>query len=432
MEAVSLDSPTILTPISRADIAQKKTSMPREDLRPMFDKLVAHAAEKKASDIFINTENYISIKTDGQLNYTKKYMEEGDVYNLIEVIARPEAYNEFLRTHELNMMVEVPNVTYLRVNVYLQKNVPGLVLRLIPANIPKLDDLELPVPDILKKISMVKRGLVIVIGATGNGKSTTLASMIDHRNENSQNHIITVEDPIEFVHKPKKSVVIQREVGIDTASYGMALKNSLRQAPDVILIGEIRDIDTMQYAMHFAETGHLCLATLHATNSVQGLERIYNFFPREQRHQIQPELAENLHCLISQRLLPRSDRPGRIVAMEMMMNTPYISHLIAEGDLGSIPEAMERGNPAEGVFTFDHSIFELYESGVISFQDAINYVESENNFRIRLRAQSNRRLPPEMQSRGEIFSVKSDDALSRELMRKDREERERLKREGKL
>ena len=218
------------------------------------------------------------------------------------------------------------------------------------------------------------------------------------RSENSQNHIITVEDPIEFVHKPKKSVVIQREVGIDTASYGMALKNSLRQAPDVILIGEIRDIDTMQYAMHFAETGHLCLATLHATNSVQGLERIYNFFPREQRHQIQPELAENLHCLISQRLLPRSDRPGRIVAMEMMMNTPYISHLISEGDLGSIPEAMERGNPAEGVFTFDHSIFELYESGVISFQDAINYVESENNFRIRLRAQSNRRLPPEMQS----------------------------------
>ena len=426
MEHATLDTTIDLTPISRDEIAQKKTSIPREDLRPMFDKLVAHAAEKKASDIFINSENYISIKTDGQLHYTKKYMEEGDVYNLIEVISRPEAFREF------NMMVEVPNVTYLRVNVYLQKNVPGLVLRLIPAMIPKLDDLELPVPDILKKISMVKRGLVIVIGATGNGKSTTLASMIDHRNENSSNHIITVEDPIEFVHKPKKSVVIQREVGIDTASYGTALKNSLRQAPDVILIGEIRDVDTMQYAMHFAETGHLCLATLHATNSVQALERIYNFFPREQRHQIQPELAENLHCLITQRLLPRSDRPGRIVAMEMMMNTPYISHLISEGDLGSIPEAMERGNPAEGVFTFDHSIFELYESGVISFQDAINYVESENNFRIRIRAQSNRRLPPEMQSRGEIFSVKSDDALSRELMRKDREERERLRKEGKL
>jgi len=224
MEHASLDTALELTPISRDEIAQKKTSMPREDLRPMFDKLVAHAAEKKASDIFINTENYISIKTDGQLNYTKKYMEEGDVYNLIEVISRPEAFREFLRTHELNMMVEVPDVTYLRVNVYLQKNVPGLVLRLIPAMIPKLDDLELPVPDILKKISMVKRGLVIVIGATGNGKSTTLASMIDHRNENSSNHIITVEDPIEFVHKPKKSVVIQREVGIDTASYGTALK----------------------------------------------------------------------------------------------------------------------------------------------------------------------------------------------------------------
>ena len=331
---------------------------------------------------------------------------------------------------EADFSTEVKGIARFRVNVFNQNRGLAVVFRTIPSRVLSLEDLK--APEKFVDIIDVPRGLVIVIGATGNGKSTTLASMIDHRNENSSNHIITVEDPIEFVHKPKKSVVIQREVGIDTASYGTALKNSLRQAPDVILIGEIRDVDTMQYAMHFAETGHLCLATLHATNSVQALERIYNFFPREQRHQIQPELAENLHCLITQRLLPRSDRPGRIVAMEMMMNTPYISHLISEGDLGSIPEAMERGNPAEGVFTFDHSIFELYESGVISFQDAINYVESENNFRIRIRAQSNRRLPPEMQSRGEIFSVKSDDALSRELMRKDREERERLRKEGKL
>ena len=331
---------------------------------------------------------------------------------------------------EADFSTEVKGIARFRVNVFNQNRGLAVVFRTIPSRVLSLEDLK--APEKFVDIIDVPRGLVIVIGATGNGKSTTLASMIDHRNENSSNHIITVEDPIEFVHKPKKSVVIQREVGIDTASYGTALKNSLRQAPDVILIGEIRDVDTMQYAMHFAETGHLCLATLHATNSVQALERIYNFFPREQRHQIQPELAENLHCLITQRLLPRSDRPGRIVAMEMMMNTPYISHLISEGDLGAIPEAMERGNPAEGVFTFDHSIFELYESGVISFQDAINYVESENNFRIRIRAQSNRRLPPEMQSRGEIFSVKSDDALSRELIRKDREERERLRKEGKL
>ena len=331
---------------------------------------------------------------------------------------------------EADFSTEVKGIARFRVNVFNQNRGLAVVFRTIPSRVLSLEDLK--APEKFVDIIDVPRGLVLVTGPTGSGKSTTLASMIDHRNENSSNHIITVEDPIEFVHKPKKSVVIQREVGIDTASYGTALKNSLRQAPDVILIGEIRDVDTMQYAMHFAETGHLCLATLHATNSVQALERIYNFFPREQRHQIQPELAENLHCLITQRLLPRSDRPGRIVAMEMMMNTPYISHLISEGDLGSIPEAMERGNPAEGVFTFDHSIFELYESGVISFQDAINYVESENNFRIRIRAQSNRRLPPEMQSRGEIFSVKSDDALSRELIRKDREERERLRKEGKL
>ena len=348
--------------------------------------------------------------------------------DMIYSIMTDSQVKNFEEHWEADFSTEVKGISRFRVNVFNQNRGLAVVFRTIPSRVLSLEDLK--APEKFVDIIDVPRGLVIVIGATGNGKSTTLASMIDHRNENSSNHIITVEDPIEFVHKPKKSVVIQREVGIDTASYGTALKNSLRQAPDVILIGEIRDVDTMQYAMHFAETGHLCLATLHATNSVQALERIYSFFPREQRHQIQPELAENLHCLITQRLLPRSDRPGRIVAMEMMMNTPYISHLISEGDLGAIPEAMERGNPAEGVFTFDHSIFELYESGVISFQDAINYVESENNFRIR--AQSNRRLPPEMQSRGEIFSVKSDDALSRELMRKDREERERLRKEGKL
>ena len=350
--------------------------------------------------------------------------------DMIYSIMTDSQVKNFEEHWEADFSTEVKGIARFRVNVFNQNRGLAVVFRTIPSRVLSLEDLK--APEKFVDIIDVPRGLVLVTGPTGSGKSTTLAAMLNHINENKHEHILTIEDPIEFVHKPKKSVVIQREVGIDTASYGMALKNSLRQAPDVILIGEIRDVDTMQYAMHFAETGHLCLATLHATNSVQALERIYNFFPREQRHQIQPELAENLHCLISQRLLPRSDRPGRIVAMEMMMNTPYISHLISEGDLGSIPEAMERGNPAEGVFTFDHSIFELYESGVISFQDAINYVESENNFRIRIRAQSNRRLLPELQSRGEILSVKSDDALSRELMRKDREERERLKREGKL
>ena len=396
-----------------------------------LDDLLRFTDKQKASDLHLSSELPPMIRVDGDIKRLNlPPLDRQQLRDMIYSIMTDSQVKNFEEHWEADFSTEVKGIARFRVNVFNQNRGLAVVFRTIPSRVLSLEDLK--APEKFVDIIDVPRGLVIVIGATGNGKSTTLASMIDHRNENSSNHIITVEDPIEFVHKPKKSVVIQREVGIDTASYGTALKNSLRQAPDVILIGEIRDVDTMQYAMHFAETGHLCLATLHATNSVQALERIYNFFPREQRHQIQPELAENLHCLITQRLLPRSDRPGRIVAMEMMMNTPYISHLISEGDLGSIPEAMERGNPAEGVFTFDHSIFELYESGVISFQDAINYVESENNFRIRIRAQSNRRLPPEMQSRGEIFSVKSDDALSRELIRKDREERERLRKEGKL
>ena len=327
---------------------------------------------------------------------------------------------------EADFSTEVKGIARFRVNVFNQNRGLAVVFRTIPSRMLSLEDLK--APEKFVDIIDVPRGLVLVTSPTGSGKSTTLAAMLHHINENRHEHILTIEDPIEFVHESKKCLVNQREVHRDTQSFS----NALREDPDIILVGELRDLETIRLALTAAETGHLCLATLHATNSVQALERIYNFFPREQRHQIQPELAENLHCLITQRLLPRSDRPGRIVAMEMMMNTPYISHLISEGDLGSIPEAMERGNPAEGVFTFDHSIFDLYESGVISSQDAINYVESENNFRIRIRAQSNRRLPPEMQSRGEIFSVKSDDALSRELMRKDREERERLRKEGKL
>ena len=396
-----------------------------------LDDLLRFTDKQKASDLHLSSELPPMIRVDGDIKRLNlPPLDRQQLRDMIYSIMTDSQVKNFEEHWEADFSTEVKGIARFRVNVFNQNRGLAVVFRTIPSRVLSLEDLK--APEKFVDIIDVPRGLVLVTGPTGSGKSTTLAAMLNHINENKHEHILTVEDPIEFVHKPKKSVVIQREVGIDTASYGTALKNSLRQAPDVILIGEIRDVDTMQYAMHFAETGHLCLATLHATNSVQALERIYNFFPREQRHQIQPELAENLHCLITQRLLPRSDRPGRIVAMEMMMNTPYISHLISEGDLGSIPEAMERGNPAEGVFTFDHSIFELYESGVISFQDAINYVESENNFRIRIRAQSNRRLPPEMQSRGEIFSVKSDDALSRELIRKDREERERLRKEGKL
>lgn len=407
------------------------STIKRDEIRPLFDRLVTFAAEHKASDIFINCDSPVGVKIDGKLNQLNDlHLDEEDVYALIETIAHPQSYQDFLTENELNFMVEVTNVTYLRINAYKQRGLPGLVMRLIPSTIPSLDDLSLPRPKLLKKVAMIKRGLVIVIGATGNGKSTTLASMIDYRNANAQNHIITVEDPIEFMYNSKQSVVIQREIGIDTKSYGSALKNSLRQAPDVILIGEIRDSETMQYAMHFAETGHLCLATLHATNSIQALDRIYNFFPRELRKQLQSELSENLHCLITQRLLPRSDGRGRVVAMEMMMNTPYISQLILEGNLGDIPEAMARGNPDDGVFTFERSIFDLYENGDINYEDALQFVESPNNFRIKLRAESKRPLPPELQISGSNFNVLSNEQIEHELILKDRAEREAAKRKA--
>lgn len=395
-------------------------------IREWFDKLVAFAAEKKASDIFINSQSYVAVKTDGCLHYLKKmYLDEEDVFNVIREITRPNAYREFTETNELNMMVEVPDVTYLRVNIYMQKNMPGLVLRLIPASVPGIKDLEIPQPQLLEKLAMLRRGLIVVVGATGHGKSTTLAAMIRHRNEHAHNHIITIEDPIEFMHLSKKSLVIQREIGVDTKDYGTALKNSLREAPDVILIGEIRDEETMRYAMHFAETGHLCLATLHATNSVQAIDRIYNFFSLDNREKLQMDLAENLRCVITQRLIPRTGG-GRVLAVEMMMKTPYIQELIVEGQTNRIQEALERGETSKGVFSFDRCIFDLYEREMIDYERAMHFVRSPNDFRIRLRNHSQRPLPQALMSAGESYEVQSDDSLEHELLKQAREERRSL------
>ena len=395
----------------------------KERVREWFDKLVAFAAEKNASDIFINSQNYVAVKTDGHLHYLKKmFLDKEDVFHVIEEIARANAYREFIDTSELNMMVEVPGVTYLRVNVYMQKSMPGLVLRLIPASVPQIAELDLPQSRLLEKLAMLRRGLVIVVGATGHGKSTTLAAMIRHRNQNSHNHIITVEDPIEFMHLCRSSLVIQREVGVDTKDYATALRNSLREAPDVILIGEIRDEETMRYAMHFAETGHLCLATLHATNAVQAIERIYNFFSLDHREKLQMDLAENLRCLIVQRLLPRVGG-GRVMAMEMMMKTPYIEELIMEGQTDKIHEALERGDAEKGVFSFDRCIFDLYEREVVDYENAMHFVRSPNDFRIRLRNHSQRPLPEGLMGAGESYEVQSEDSLEHELLKKAREER---------
>ncbi|MBV7434133.1 PilT/PilU family type 4a pilus ATPase [Cardiobacteriaceae bacterium TAE3-ERU3] len=390
----------------------------QEKLTPLFEQIVKLAKQHNASDIFINSDNHAAIKRDGELHYLKKvWLEIDDVFNLLKAIVRPEAYQEFIDTHEMNAMIEVSDMTILRVNAYMQRNKPGIVMRLVPSAIPSLESLNLPGSEHLEKLAMVRRGLVIVAGATGNGKSTTLAAMIDLRNQEAADHIITVEDPIEFMYTSKKSVVIQREVGIDTASYGAALKNSLRQAPNVVLIGEIRDTETMEYALHFAETGHLCLATLHATNAVQAIDRIINFFSRDQRIQLQKELAGQLRCIVVQRLIRKSDGSGRIAAMEMMMNTPFIQQLIHDGELSKIPDAMKRANPDDGVFTFDECIFNLYEQGLIDFEEAEANVNSSNDFRVRLRNQSTRQLPPELQAAGEFFKVRSDESVEHEMLK---------------
>jgi twitching motility protein PilU len=274
-----------------------------------------------------------------------------------------------------------------RVNAFIQQGNVGLVFRTIPATLPTIDGLGLP--PVLKEIAMTKRGMVIFVGATGCGKSTSLAAMVDHRNENSFGHIITVEDPVEFVHPHKNCIVTQRELGIDTDSWEAALKNTLRQAPDVILMGEIRDRETMEHAVAFAETGHLCLATLHANSANQALDRIINFFPEERRQQLLMDLSLNLKGLISQRLMPREQGRGRIAAVEIMLNTPLVGDMIFKGEVAEIKELMKRSREL-GMQTFDQSLFDLYEAHHITYDDALRNADSVNDLRLQIKLQSQR------------------------------------------
>jgi twitching motility protein PilU len=269
----------------------------------------------------------------------------------------------------------------------VQQGNVGLVMRTIPQIVPTIDTMNLP--HVLKDVAMTKRGLVIFVGATGSGKSTSLAAIVDHRNENSFGHIITIEDPVEFVHAHKNCIVTQREVGIDTDDWGIALKNSLRQAPDVILMGEIRDRETMEHAVAFAETGHLCLATLHANSANQALDRIINFFPEERRTQLLMDLSLNLRGLVSQRLLPRQEGKGRVAAVEIMLNTPLISDLIFKGEVAEIKEIMKRSRE-QGMQTFDQSLFDLYEGQVITYEDALRNADSVNDLRLQIKLHSQR------------------------------------------
>jgi twitching motility protein PilU len=294
---------------------------------------------------------------------------------------------EFEKTKECNFAISPTGIGRFRCNAFVQQGNVGLVMRTIPQTIPTIDSLGLP--QILKDVSMTKRGLVIFVGATGSGKSTSLAAMVDYRNEHSYGHIITVEDPVEFVHPHKNCIVTQREIGIDTDDWFAALKNTLRQAPDVILMGEIRDRETMEHAVAFAETGHLCMATLHANSANQALDRIINFFPEERRAQLLMDLSLNLRSLVSQRLLPRQEGKGRIAAVEILLNTPLIADMIFKGEVGEMKELMKRSREL-GMQTFDQALFDLYETNLVTYEDALRNADSVNDLRLQIKLNSQR------------------------------------------
>ncbi len=338
---------------------------------------------KNASDLFITTGFPPALKVDGSVKPVSNQTLTGQqCKEIARSIMNDKQAAEFDATNECNFAMSLPGFARFRVNAFVQRGSTGLVFRTITNKIPKFEELGLP--PVLQEIAMTKRGLVIFVGATGSGKSTSLAAMVGYRNENTYGHIITIEDPIEFVHDHKNCIVTQREVGVDTDNWFAALKNTLRQAPDVILIGEIRDRETMDYAVAFAETGHLCLATLHANSTNQALDRIINFFPEERRHQLLMDLSLNVKAFVSQRLIPKKGTKGRVPAVEVMLNSPLISDLIFKGEVHEIKEIMAKSREL-GMQTFDQSLFDLYEADLISYEDALRNADSVNDIRLKIK-----------------------------------------------
>jgi twitching motility protein PilU len=341
--------------------------------------------KKGGSDLFITAEAPPSIKANGLVQpLSGQPLNDEQSRFLVRSIMNDIQVREFEAKMECNFSISLPGKARFRVNAFTQRGCPGMVLRHIPQDIPRIKELGLP--PILESIAMTQRGLVIMVGATSSGKSTTLASMIDYRNENSYGHIITIEDPIEFTHEHKKCLITQREVGLDTENYAIALKNTLRQAPDVILLGEIRDRETMEYAITYAETGHLCLSTLHANSANQALDRIINFFPEERRTQLLMDLSLNLKGVVSQRLV-RKKKGGRIPAIEILLNTPMMADLILKGEVHAIKELISKSNE-QGMCTFDQSLFRLIDAGIIDTQEGMRNADSMNELRLQLKLNS--------------------------------------------
>ncbi|MCK9188156.1 PilT/PilU family type 4a pilus ATPase [Acidithiobacillus sp.] len=355
----------------------------------VLDDLLVLMVEKNGSDLYLTVGSPPVMKIDGRtVSLGAEMLKPGQVLNLAKEILGTEQLQEFQQEKEINMAISAPGIGRFRVNGFFQRGELSFVLRAIKTQIPSLEQLRLP--PILKDLAMTSRGLVLFVGATGSGKSTSLASMIQYRNQNAAGHILTIEDPIEFLHKNAMSIVNQREVGIDTLNYERALENALREAPDVILIGEVRSRDTMDHAMAYAETGHLCMSTLHANNANQAIERIINFFPEDRKKQLLMDLSLNLRAVVSQRLLPIKGQGGRVAAMEVLINTPAIADLIHKGEVGLLKDAMARTNDV-GMQTFDQSLLHLFMDGLVEYEDALRGADSQNDLRLAIKQACMRR-----------------------------------------
>ncbi|MBN8775306.1 PilT/PilU family type 4a pilus ATPase [Thiomonas arsenitoxydans] len=362
--------------------------MDRDQASKFINDLLKLMISRGGSDLFLTADFPPAIKVDGAVSkLSSQALTSQHTLALARSIMNDKQSAEFERTKECNFAISPAGLSRFRCNAFIQQGKVGIVLRQIPQDLPSIDSLGLP--QVLKTLAMNKRGLIIFVGATGSGKSTSMAAMLDFRNENSHGHIITVEDPIEFVHPHKNCIVTQREVGLDTDSWEAALKNTLRQAPDVILMGEIRDRETMEHAVVFSETGHLVLATLHANNANQALDRIINFFPEERRAQLLMDLSLNLRALVSQRLVPLQTGKGRVAAVEVMINSPLIADQIFEGKLTEIKDVMRRSREM-GMQTFDQALFELFDAEKISYEDALRNADSVNDLRLRIKLDSKR------------------------------------------
>ncbi|MDC8785433.1 PilT/PilU family type 4a pilus ATPase [Roseateles koreensis] len=377
--------------------------MERDQATKFINDLLRLMISRKGSDLFLTAEFPPAIKVDGKVTkVSPQPLSSQHTLQLARAIMNDKQAAEFERSKECNFAISPQGIGRFRVNAFLQQGCVGLVLRTIPATLPSISSLDLP--PVLREVVQFKRGLVIVVGATGSGKSTTLAAMIDERNETTFGHIITIEDPVEFVHPHKNCIVTQREVGIDTDNWDSALKNSLRQAPDVILMGELRDRETMDHAVAFAETGHLCMATLHANSANQALDRIINFFPEERRAQLLMDLSLNLRALVSQRLLPRREGKGRVAAVEILLNSPLISDLIFKGEVSEVKEIMKRSRE-QGMQTFDQALFDLYEAGKVTYEDALRNADSVNDLRLQIKLNSERARAGDLTSGTEHFTI---------------------------